>query len=93
MHYLAYRGAEQVSNYGWTGMLGGAFMMIFWFVVIFLIISLVRRPHGMGHHCMGEHVRDPGMVTKPDPLEIIKERYARGEIDRKEYEEKKKDLS
>jgi len=93
MHYLAYRGAEQVSNYGWTGMLGGAFMMIFWFVVIFLIISLVRRPRDMGHHCMGGHTCNTSADAKSDPLEIIKERYAKGEIDRKEYEEKKKDLS
>jgi len=32
---------------------------------------------------------DRGSSSKPQPIEILKERYARGEIDKKEFEEKK----
>jgi putative membrane protein len=36
--------------------------------------------------------RDDQPHKARDPLEILKERYARGEIGKDEYEEKKKDL-
>ena len=34
-----------------------------------------------------------GSIKKRDPLEIAKERYARGDISREEFEQIKKDLS
>jgi len=87
MHYALYRGVEGGTTLGWTGMIGGFFMMVFWVLVVYMIISMLRRPHGMGHHCMGHG------DMRSDPLDILRERYAKGEIDRKEFEEKKKDLS
>jgi putative membrane protein len=36
--------------------------------------------------------RKTGYPEEKTPLEVLKERYARGEIDREEYLEKKKDL-
>jgi putative membrane protein len=72
------------------GMMGGygtMFLMpILWIVVIGLIVwaevAAVRRP--------GES--DSQTRSADSVLEILKRRYARGEINKEEYEEKKKDL-
>ena len=69
------------------GGLGWIFMVVFWGLVIWGIISLVRGSLGGGH--MGGHGHG---VHEKSPLEILKERYAKGEIDKREFEEKKKDL-
>ena len=67
----------------WMGhsFLGGFVMILFWIALIFLIIRIAR-----GSHWYEEY---KGRTA----LDILKERYARGEIDRKEFEEKKKDLN
>ena len=71
------------------GMMGGYgsmfFMPILWIVVIGLIVwavtAAVRRPGDTDMTRSGESA-----------LEILKRRYARGEINKQEYEERKKDL-
>ncbi len=64
----------------------GGWMMIFWVVIIALIvwgvIVLVKR---------GSSTSDTSQ--KHDPLDIAKERYAKGEISKEEFEQIKKDLS
>ena len=69
---------------GWGGMMGflggGIMMILFWAIVIYFIVWLVR-----GNKMNG---KDNGKA-----LDILKERYAKGEIDKKDFEEKKKDLS
>ena len=66
--------------YGWGGM--GIFMVLFWVLVIVGIVYLVRA-------LIGAERRG----TKEDsPLDILKKRYAGGEISKEEFEEKKKDL-
>jgi len=71
-----------------TGFGGWSMMGIVWLVIIglivWLVVSLVR---GSGH---GTAVGQTGGDAKA--LEILKTRYARGEIDKTEYEEKLKDL-
>jgi len=61
-------------------------MVIFWVAVIIGIIFLIRwlvQSTGAGGHA-GR--------SEESALEILKKRYARGEIDKKEFELKKKDL-
>lgn len=64
-------------------------MGIFWIVILGLIIwAVVTAVRGAG----GRN----GSVSasqSESALEILKRRYARGEINKAEYEEKKKDLS
>ncbi|MBI4295551.1 MAG: SHOCT domain-containing protein [Chloroflexi bacterium] len=65
--------------------IGGGLMGIFWIIVLGLIIwatvSWSRGSSGSSDLPKGD-----------TPLEILKKRYARGEISKEEYEEKKKDL-
>ena len=64
-------------------------MGLFWLVVVGLIIwAVVAAARGTGQ-ASGS---DSGSRSESS-LEILKKRYANGEINKTEYEEKKKDLS
>ena len=69
---------------GWGMGLGFIFMLLFWGLVILGIAALIRWLM----------TQSSPSRSSPDksPLEIVQERYARGEIDREEYEQKKRDL-
>lgn len=85
-------------GYGWGGMmgpwmmggwgfpfLGGIVMLLFWGLVIAGIVWLVQSlSRGAG----------PGISAPPaeSPLEILKRRYAKGEISKEQFEEMKRDL-
>ncbi len=66
--------------YGHMGYFGWIWMVVFWGAVIWLILWLVNRSNSK--------ISD----EKETPMEILKERYARGEITKKEYEQMKKDI-
>ena len=72
------------NMFGWS--FGGGFMMIlFWAAIILSIIWIVREVGGRNNSDKTRHGKSA--------IEILEERYAKGEIDKKEFEEKKKDLS
>ncbi|MDB5194173.1 MAG: hypothetical protein JWN50_187 [Parcubacteria group bacterium] len=64
---------------------GGVLNVVFWVLIILLIIRFARRRKGGDWHgFMHRHHHSP--------IEILKERYAKGEINKEEFEEKKRDL-
>lgn len=63
---------------------GGGFMWIFWLLVIVVIVAAVKAMMGSNTQ------RDAS--EKDSALSILEKRYARGEIDREEYQEKRREL-
>lgn len=67
---------------GWWMAFGGIWMIIFWVgfiaLVVWGIIKLSQRD---------------GSTPRHSPLDVAKERYAKGEISKEEFEQLKKDLS
>jgi len=66
---------------GWWMVFGGAWVVIFWGGLIALIVWGISRLS-----------RRNDSPSKRDPLNIAKERYAKGEISKEEFEQLKKDL-
>lgn len=90
------------NNWMWGGGdfgFGWIFMILFWALIIWAILTVVRKATGHGNCCgHGEHEQkktDTLTTGKQgnSALEILNERYAKGEINKQEYEEKKKDLT
>jgi putative membrane protein len=71
-----------MGAWGWGGMIFGPIMMIvFIAVAVVVVVVLVRWLGGPGHG--GALLNPPGKA----PLDILKERFAKGEIDKEEFEE------
>jgi putative membrane protein len=67
-----------------------------WILLIILIVILIYALAGRGGPRPSEPSRGSHMEEKQDletPLDILKKRYARGEISREDFEQMKKDLS
>ncbi|MCO5384562.1 SHOCT domain-containing protein [Desulfosporosinus sp.] len=71
------------GGYGMMGMAGIGMHLIFWIGIILLGIYIFR--HTVPHNYTGGLSKNSGM-------DILRERYARGEIDSAEYQSRKKDL-
>ncbi len=74
---------------GWYGMIfGPLFMILFLAVLVAVVAILVRWVGGPWHGAMPPH-QFPSVRT---PLDILKERFARGEIDKAEFEDRRRVL-
>lgn len=74
-------------GYGWgMGGFGIVFMILIWALLILGLAALIKWVAG------GGSIEKGGSKAEDSALEILKKRYARGEIDRQEFEEKKRDL-
>lgn len=71
-----------MNNFGYGHGFGfGPVGILFWILIIGLVIW-----------AFGQFSRQAGKRTANDPLDILKRRYARGEIDKEEYEQRRRDL-
>jgi putative membrane protein len=76
-------GPEMMRGYGLIFLVPIFFIVILGLIIWAVITALQKTSSGTGSTVKGSG----------DPLEILKLRYARGEIDKDEYETKKKDLT
>lgn len=70
------------GGYGWGMGFGWIFMIIFWGLVILGIVYLIQ--------VVSKGTKKEDTET---PLDILKKRYAKGEITKEEYERMKDDLT
>ncbi len=72
------------GNYGMG--FGGIFMILFWVLLILLIVYLVKFVAGGSSSARRDHV--PFVKEKEDSAEeLLKRRFARGEINKEEFED------
>lgn len=77
-----YNGALGNGGYWWIGLIMMLAQILFWGLLIWFGVSLFRRGGSHSHTAFGRN----------DALEILRERYARGEIDSEEFNRRKADL-
>jgi len=78
---LFFVGSFGMGGYGMMGFgmgFGFIFMLLFWGLIIWLIITLINASQSN--------------KTEPDSLTILKRRYASGEITKKEFETMTKEI-
>ncbi len=72
---------SNIWPFSWFGMGGLVFMVLFWGLIIWLIVWIITR------------YTKPQQAGKTESaMEILKKRFAKGEVNKKQFEEMKKEL-
>lgn len=69
-------------DWGWSGM--GIGMLLFWVILVAAVVMLIKLASGFSGRA--------GQNREKSALDLLKERYARGEVGRDEFLQKKSDL-
>ncbi|ALV63433.1 hypothetical protein ADU37_CDS17340 [Thermococcus sp. 2319x1] len=84
-NFLVHAGEEwgwhDMMGFGWFGWFGMLFMLVFWVLVILGIVWLIKWAAESG-----------SKTSRKRALEILDEKYAKGEIDDEEYERRKRKI-
>ena len=75
---------DGMGTFGWGPGFGLIFMILFWALIILVVIAIVKWLMGASG--------DKGSQSPKSARQILEERYARGEIDREEFDQKRRDL-
>ena len=78
MHRFGEHGWGMGLGMGWWWIIGAICMI----VIVWIIVKIINQSN---HH-------NTRLDNKKSALDILKERYARGEIDKQEFEERKNNL-
>ena len=86
------------DGWGWFWPFHFIIPLLFLAIIITVMVLLVRYAMGWGGHPMGPGMMGPGMMghgmgRRSSGLDVLEERYARGEINRDEYLEKRRDIT
>ena len=80
-------GPHMGQNWGWGHMFyGGPMMLIFWLLILVFTVIVVRWIVGA---LMGNQAKQ----ADTSALQILAERYARGDIDKDEFNERKREIT
>lgn len=74
-----------MSGYGMAGGFGWIFMVLWWVLIAVGIFALVKW--------IGSNAESARTGGSGRALSMLKERYARGEIDEQEFHKRKRDLT
>ncbi|TIO08950.1 SHOCT domain-containing protein [Mesorhizobium sp.] len=81
-------GPHMMWGGGWYAMIFGPLFMILFLAVLIAAVVFLARWAGGPWQTVPPHHAPPGRT----PLDILKERFARGEIDKDEFEERRRVL-